>query len=113
MAASYQLVVCVGPRCCTRGEPGELMEHAREVIAADPALRGRVHLGTFECLARCPAGPNLVVRALLDGSPDPGEPGMAELTGLHYWGVDEPLLERILREHCGAGVPLAGRQQRY
>lgn len=113
MAASYQIVFCVGPRCCARGEPGELMERARELVRQHASLDGRVHLGTFDCLARCPAGPNLVVRELPQGGGDPGEPGMAELIGLHYWSVDEALLERILREHCGAGVPLAGRQQRY
>ncbi|MGD8860975.1 MAG: hypothetical protein PVI30_13285 [Myxococcales bacterium] len=113
MASSYQLVFCVGPRCCHRGEPDTLMEHARVTIRADARLRGRVHLGTFECLARCPAGPNLVVRRLPDDSDDPGEPGMRDLTGLHYWGVDRGLLERILREHCGDDTPLPDRHQRY
>lgn len=113
MAASYQLVFCVGNRCCTRGEPGALMEHAARLRDADATLRGRVHLATFDCLARCPAGPNLIVRPLGPDAPDPGEPGMFDLEGRHYWGVDEDLLERILREHCRDGAAIEGRQQPY
>ncbi|MDD9932668.1 MAG: hypothetical protein OXT09_03655 [Myxococcales bacterium] len=113
MAACYQLVFCVGPRCCTRGCPGDLIDQAARVRDADPALRGRVHLGTFDCLARCPAGPNVIVRALGKDALDPGEPGMRDLDGRHYWSVDEPMLERILREDCRDGRPIEGRHQRY
>lgn len=117
-AGRYQLVLCDGPRCRARGQLGAQLSHLRARLAADAALGARVSIGLHSCLARCPAGPSLVVRALRSGAaglpatPDPA-PGLYALDGgCHYHAVSPALLDRILDEHC-SGAPLEGRYQPY
>ena len=110
--SAYQIVVCQGPRCCARGRPAELLNH----LAALRAERGMHHvfLAGYACLGRCAGGPNLVVRKLPDGSPDPGSPGLYDLDGgLCYFAADRGLLERILEQHCGRHAPIEGRCMAY
>ena len=111
--ARYQLVVCDGPRCSARGQVAEHIQHI-ESRAAEPSLAGRLSVGRYDCLSRCPAGPNLVVRELgaSDAPPD-ARPGMLHLDGgCHYYGLTTDLLDRIIDEHCQER-PIEGRYRRY
>ena len=107
-----QIVVCVGPRCSARGNPERLLSHLEALRAQqpDPPL----YAATYDCLSRCPAGPNLVVRELPLGSPEPDQPGLLQLSGAQcYFGVYRGLLDRIVEAHRQGHGPLPGRCTPY
>lgn len=112
-APRFQIVVCHGPRCRARGQVARHVAQLESRITED-AHGGRITVGSYECLSRCPAGPSVLVRELpeCEGPVDPA-PGMLDLDGgSHYHAVTGELLDRIVDEHCH-GKPIAGRFQRY
>lgn len=108
----FQIVVCTGPRCRARGQVHKHIAHLEGRIA-EPANAGRVGLAHYECLSRCPAGPNVLVRSFTKDEDIAHQPGMLDLDGgCHYHGTTIELLDRILDAH-NAGTPIEGRYQRY
>jgi len=108
----FQIVVCNGPRCRARGQVGRHLAHV-EARAGEPQNAGRVGVACYECLSRCPAGPNVLVRNVAPGDDASAPPGMLDLDGgAHYRMATIELLDRIVDEHC-QGKPVVGRYQRY
>ena len=104
----FQLRVCDGPSCGVTHESERLVESAEAKIDADPKLKGRVGVCSYTCFGRCEDGPNVFVQQLNTDEErydDPDDDVLEEQRGF-YPDVDEKKLDRILAEHCDAGVPI-------
>jgi (2Fe-2S) ferredoxin len=87
------LLVCTGPRCTRNGEGEALFEGLSDKLAAAGLTAGgnRVKRTRCSCFAACKGGPILAVW------PD----------GIWYYGVTDPVMDRIVAEHLVGGVPVA------
>ena len=110
----HQIVICIGPRCSAKQDPRVLFDRLQARLDHDPDLKEQLHVGSYECLSRCPAGPNILVRPLSTGEAPSPRPGMRDLNDAsHYWSVDTAMLDRITDEHCLDECPIKGHHQRY
>ncbi len=105
----FQILVCDGPSCGVTHESECLKQLLVGRVAADPDLKSRVHVVDYMCFGRCSEGPNMFVRKLRPGERGEAEPDSTafnEERGF-YPGMDAAKCERVLDEHCGAGVVVA------
>ena len=104
-----QILVCDGPSCGVTHESELLKELIAGRLAADADLRKRCVIVDYGCFGRCSEGPNMFVRELAKGEeaerePDPDE---LEIQRGFYPSVDAAKVERVVREHCARGLPIA------
>lgn len=104
-----QILVCDGPSCGVTHESELLKELLAARVADDPELRGRVHVVDYMCFGRCSEGPNLFVRRLGLQERADAEPDAAAFSAERgfYPGMDPGKCERVLAQHCKAGVVVA------
>ena len=110
-----QILVCDGPSCGITHESDVLKALLVARVAADPDLAARVHVVDYMCFGRCSEGPNMFVRTLAAGERGDAEPDSTafnEQRGF-YPGMDAAKCERVLAQHCGAGVPVADLLDEY
>ncbi len=86
------LLVCVGPRCTKDEEAQDLFDSLGDKFAEAGIAKGdlRVKRSRTTCFATCKSGPIMCVQ------PD----------GIWYYNVTEKNLDRIIKEHFVAGVPV-------
>lgn len=111
----FQILLCDGPSCGITHESECLKHHLEGRIAADPDLRGRVHVLDYMCFGRCSEGPNLFVRRLAPGERADLEPAATAfaLEQGFYTGMDPAKCDRVLVSHCGFGEPVAELVEEY
>ena len=91
---------------------GAFGAHGLESRITEDAHGGRITVGSYECLRRCPAGPSVLVRELpeCEGPVDPA-PGLPEPDGGgHYHASPGRGLDRHVGGHS-PGKPTGGRCQ--
>jgi len=105
----FQILVCDGPSCGVTHESEALRRQLAARVAADPDLRGRVHVVDYMCFGRCSEGPNMFVRQLGPTDPAGAEPDSTAFDRERgfYPGMDPEKCERLLSEHCVTGEPIA------
>ena len=84
------VTICTNGNCAPKTAAAALLLHLQTRIKLEPAL-GHVIANTIECFGVCHSGPIACI-----------QPG-----GVYYERVDEALLDRILDEHIGHGLPIS------
>ena len=90
------VTICTNGNCAPKTAAAALLLHLQTRIKLEPAL-GHVIANTIECFGVCHSGPIACI-----------QPG-----GVYYERVDEALLDRILDEHIGQGLPISTHQRKY
>lgn len=92
-----QLVVCVGPRCCRRGDVAALLEAGQTLVDTCDHMS----LGTYPCFGRCATAPNALLRPL-DADADPhADPGYRDLdAGLALQYVTPAAVAELSQAGC-------------
>ena len=90
------VTICTNGNCAPKSVAAALLLHLQTRINLEPAL-GHVIANTIECFGVCHSGPIACI-----------QPG-----GVYYERVDKTLLDRILDEHIGQGLPISTHQRKY
>ena len=90
------VTICTNGNCAPKSVAAALLLHLQTRINLEPAL-GHVIANTIECFGVCHSGPIACI-----------QPG-----GGYYERVDEALLDRILDEHIGHGLPISTHQRKH
>ncbi|MBL8970781.1 MAG: hypothetical protein JNK56_09395 [Myxococcales bacterium] len=104
-----QILVCDGPSCGVTHESEVLKELLCARVAADPDLKGRVHVVDYMCFGRCSEGPNMFVRKLGPSERPEAEPDATAFAAERgfYPGMDAAKCDRVLAGHARTGVAVA------